>query len=81
MARPVVVIGAGLGGLVAAISLAARGKSVIVLERLDRPGGVSGEWSLEGATYVRGSLEFFGGFYRGLEQIGVQLPTHPVRAR
>ncbi len=81
MTRPVVVIGAGLGGLVAAARLATRGKPVILLERLNRIGGVSGEWQCDGATYVRGSVEFMGGFYRGLERIGIGLPIHPVRAR
>ena len=37
--RPVVVIGAGIGGLVAALELAARGLDVLVLERADTPGG------------------------------------------
>ncbi|NIZ11979.1 NAD(P)/FAD-dependent oxidoreductase [Phaeobacter sp. HF9A] len=38
MSRPI-VIGAGINGLVAAADLAIRGKSPLVLERLDRPGG------------------------------------------
>lgn len=37
--RPVVVVGAGIGGLVAATDLAARGRPVLVLERAARPGG------------------------------------------
>jgi diapolycopene oxygenase len=42
VADDVVVIGAGIGGLSAAISLAARGLRVTVLEQLDRPGGKMG---------------------------------------
>jgi diapolycopene oxygenase len=38
-AREIVVIGAGLGGLSAAISLATEGHSVVVLEKNDKPGG------------------------------------------
>ena len=34
-----VVIGAGFGGLAAAVRLGARGYRVTVLERLDAPGG------------------------------------------
>lgn len=42
--RPrIVVIGAGIGGLSAAISLGAKGNRVTVVEQLDRPGGKMGE--------------------------------------
>ena len=37
----VVVVGAGGGGLAAALAVADSGRSVIVLEKLDRPGGNS----------------------------------------
>lgn len=39
MSHPVVVIGAGLGGLSAAIHLRMRGFDVIVLEKNSQPGG------------------------------------------
>ncbi|MGP4097043.1 phytoene desaturase family protein [Nonomuraea sp. KM90] len=39
---PVVVVGAGLGGLAAAVRLAAAGRQVIVVEALDEPGGCCG---------------------------------------
>lgn len=39
---PVVVIGAGLGGLSAAIHLAARGREVVLVEARDVPGGCCG---------------------------------------
>jgi 1-hydroxycarotenoid 3,4-desaturase len=39
MSRRVVVIGAGVGGLAAALDLAARGREVLVLERAAAPGG------------------------------------------
>ena len=35
----VVVVGAGMGGLTAALLLAARGLQVTVVEKADRPGG------------------------------------------
>jgi phytoene desaturase len=37
--RDIIVIGAGVGGLAAAIRIAAKGHDVTVLERLERPGG------------------------------------------
>ncbi|WP_243710901.1 phytoene desaturase family protein [Actinomadura sp. KC216] len=40
--HPVVVVGAGLGGLSAAIHLAARGREVVVVEARDEPGGCCG---------------------------------------
>ncbi|MEV0616279.1 phytoene desaturase family protein [Nonomuraea sp. NPDC050404] len=42
MLSPVVVIGAGLGGLAAAVRLAAAGREVTVVEALDEPGGCCG---------------------------------------
>ncbi|MEO3873433.1 phytoene desaturase family protein [Nonomuraea sp. B12E4] len=39
---PVVVVGAGLGGLAAAVPLAAAGRRVTVVEALDEPGGCCG---------------------------------------
>ena len=36
---PIIVIGAGMGGLAAALSLASRGEDVLVLERAAAPGG------------------------------------------
>ncbi|WP_240778971.1 phytoene desaturase family protein [Nonomuraea zeae] len=39
---PVVVVGAGLGGLAAAVHLAAAGRQVTVVEALDGPGGCCG---------------------------------------
>ena len=44
----VVVIGAGLAGLAAALHLAGRGRSVTVIERADVPGGRAGRLDLDG---------------------------------
>ncbi|WP_237216298.1 NAD(P)-binding protein, partial [Falsiroseomonas oryziterrae] len=52
--RPVVVIGAGMGGLVAAALLAARGRDVLVLERAARPGGKIREVEAGGAMVGAG---------------------------
>ncbi len=44
----VVVVGAGLAGLSAALHLAGAGREVTVVERGDRPGGVAGRLQLDG---------------------------------
>jgi len=49
-----IVIGAGLGGLSAAITLAARGERVVVYEQLERPGGKMGEHRAEGFRWDTG---------------------------
>jgi 1-hydroxycarotenoid 3,4-desaturase len=46
--KEVVVIGAGIGGLSAALSLVARGQKVRVLEAHDRPGGKAGVVEIQG---------------------------------
>ncbi len=50
----VVVVGAGLAGLSAALRLAGAGRSVTVLERSDVPGGRAGSWSCDGYTFDTG---------------------------
>jgi 1-hydroxycarotenoid 3,4-desaturase len=56
--KPVVVIGAGVGGLVAALELAARGLEVLVLERADRVGGKMREIELGGTAIDAGPTVF-----------------------
>ena len=46
-----IVIGAGNGGLVAALDLVKRGRKVLVLEKNKKPGGVA-------TSFVRGRFEF-----------------------
>ena len=49
--RHVLVIGAGLGGLAAAVRLGRRGYRVTVVERHDHPGGRCGLWESEGFRF------------------------------
>ncbi len=49
-----VVIGAGFGGLAAAVRLGARGYRVSVLERLDEPGGRASVFRQDGFTFDAG---------------------------
>ena len=53
-ARHAVVIGAGFGGLAAAIRLGARGYRVTVLEKLDAPGGRASVFRQDGFTFDAG---------------------------
>lgn len=56
--RRAAVVGAGLGGLAAAISLAARGWSVDVYERGPGPGGKAGTESVDGFRFDTGPSLF-----------------------
>ena len=69
-----IVIGAGLGGLMAASKLAAAGKKVLILEKKALPGGTSYVFRRHGYTFPMGPLSFsFPGRVRGfLEEAGIQ---------
>ena len=61
----VVVIGAGIGGLVTASQLAAKGARVLVLERYLIPGGSGGSFRRAGYTFDVGASMIFGFGERG----------------
>ena len=54
MNEPIVVIGAGFGGLAAAVRLRARGHRVLVLEAGDQPGGRARVFHRDGYTFDAG---------------------------
>ena len=58
MKAPVVVIGAGVGGLACAIDLAARGVAVTLLERAAQPGGKMREVEIDGRAMDAGPTVF-----------------------
>lgn len=71
----VVVVGAGLGGLSAALTLAGTGRRVTVLERSDRPGGLCGTHTAGGYTFDTGPtvLTMPDILARPLAAVGVEL--------
>jgi 1-hydroxycarotenoid 3,4-desaturase len=54
----VIIVGAGVGGLCAALALAARGVDVTVLERAPRPGGKMREVMVGGKPIDAGPTVF-----------------------
>ena len=85
--KHIVVIGAGMGGLTAAIRLAGRGHAVTLVEQLDRPGGKMGEWRAGGFRFdtgpsvvtMRAVIErVFHDAGRKLEDYLDLMPVHPI---
>ena len=87
MELPIVIIGAGLGGLAAAIRLAAHGRRVVVLEKNERVGGKLNIVAEQGYVFDTGpSLltmpgvlrELFASAGRRLEDALTLLPVEPT---
>ncbi len=86
----VVVIGAGFGGLGAALTLAEQGRRVVVLEALRYPGGCASTFEKDGARYETGATLFSGlhpdglfGRWRTTHDLPVEFefPAVPVTLR
>lgn len=81
----VIVIGSGIGGLVTATQLAAKGAKVLVLERYLIPGGSAGYFERQGYRFDVGASMIFGFGDRGttnlltraLDAVGMTLDTIP----
>jgi prolycopene isomerase len=80
-----IVIGSGIGGLVTATQLAAKGANVLVLESYLIPGGSSGYFERQGYTFDVGASMIFGFgtqgttnlLTRALKAVNVSLDTIP----
>jgi phytoene desaturase len=74
----VVIVGAGLAGLSAALRLAGAGRSVTVLERSLAPGGRAGVWSSGGYTFDTGPtvLTMPGLLEDAFASVGAKLSEH-----
>ncbi|WP_110988170.1 carotenoid isomerase [Acaryochloris thomasi] len=81
----VIVIGSGIGGLVTATQLAAKGAHVLVLERYLIPGGSAGSFRREGYCFDVGASMIFGFgkqgttnlLTRALDSVNQRLETIP----
>jgi prolycopene isomerase len=81
----VIVIGSGIGGLVTATQLAAKGANVLVLERYLIPGGSAGYFEREGYRFDVGASMIFGFgsqgttnlLTRALDAVNVSVETIP----
>ena len=83
----IIVIGAGIGGLTAAIRLARAGKRVTVLEKNGQVGGKMGQWQQDGFRWDTGPSvitmrhvlqELFTAAGRRLEDYLTLLPVEPL---
>ena len=80
-----VIIGSGIGGLVTATQLAAKGAKVLILERYKIPGGSGGSFKRKGYTFDVGASMIFGfgenGYTnlltRALKDVGEKCETIP----
>ncbi|MBP0017440.1 MAG: carotene isomerase [Cyanobacteria bacterium SBLK] len=80
-----IVIGSGIGGLVTATQLAAKGAKVLVLERYLIPGGSAGYFERQGYRFDVGASMIFGFgtegttnlLTRALDAVGMRLETIP----
>jgi phytoene dehydrogenase-like protein len=73
-----IVVGAGVGGLVAAIALRRRGVTVTLLEARDAPGGLAGGFDVDGRSHDGGPYILLDrpGLEWAFERVGLRLGDH-----
>ena len=76
-----IIIGAGLGGLATGIRLRQAGLSVLVVERLERAGGLCGTVVEDGHEYVIACNDFGSGIRKDMHELGVEFEFEEARTR
>ncbi len=77
----VLIIGAGLAGLVAGLDLTRRGYSVVIVERRSRWGGLCGTFQLDGHEFVIACNDFGQGLVRALAELEVPVRFEQKKTR
>lgn len=77
----VIVIGSGLSGLTAGLHCQKAGLKVLVLEQLDRAGGLLGTYELDGYEFVIGCNEFGSSMEREMRALDVPITFKAPRTR
>jgi phytoene dehydrogenase-like protein len=67
------VVGAGPAGMMAALKLASKGRSVLLLDRRSRPGGLCGTFELDGFRFTIGCNDFGARIAGDLHEVGVRV--------
>jgi len=71
-AKKVVVIGAGLAGLISSLTLQKAGYSVVLLDKRSQVGGLCGTFSMDGYEFVIACNDFGAGLQKLLKKLGVE---------
>lgn len=71
-AKKVVVIGAGLAGLISSLTLQKAGYSVVLLDKRSQVGGLCGTFSMDGYEFVIACNDFGAGLEKLLKKLGVE---------
>jgi phytoene dehydrogenase-like protein len=76
----VIVVGAGIAGMTAAIALQQAGRQVLVIDRRTKAGGLCGTTVLDGFEFTMGCNDFGSAFERAMHDLGVDIDFTRTRS-